>query len=151
TLACGERRLRAVRMLGWTTVPVLVLRTTEDQLLHLKAEREENVQRKEFTPLEMVAIGEAIEAREKEEAKRRQGRAGQERCGKFPQQEVVGKTRDKVAEALGVSGRTYEKAKAVARAAQEDPKKFGPVAEEMNRSRKIDPAFRRVREAKRGP
>ena len=38
-----------------------------------------------------------------------------------------GQSRDKIAEAVGFSRRTYEKAKAVMLAAAADPEKFGPV------------------------
>ena len=42
---------------------------------------------------------------------------GDDPCGKFPQ---GGKTRDKVAATVGVSGKTYEKAKAVYEAAEQE-------------------------------
>jgi hypothetical protein len=35
-------------------------------------------------------------------------------------------------------------AKAVAEAAEADPETFGPIAEEMDRSGKIDPAYKKV-------
>lgn len=50
-------------------------------------------------------------ALEQPEAARRE-KAGKRPCGNLPQGET-GKTRDKVAAALGTSGKTYEKAKAV--------------------------------------
>src|SRR5262249_55670909 len=54
-----------------------------------------------------------------------------------------GKTRDKAAETVGMSGRTYEKAKAVVEAAEKDPT-LKPVVEEMDRTGKVDPAYRKV-------
>jgi len=42
------------------------------------------------------------------------------------------KTRDKVAEFTGVSGRTLDKATAVVEAAEADPKRFGHLVEEMD-------------------
>jgi len=47
-----------------------------------------------------------------------------------------------------MSGRTYEKAKAVVEAAEADPDTFGPVVQEMDETGKVDPAFRTVREQK---
>ena len=55
---------------------------------------------------------------------------------------------DRVAEAVGMSGRTYEKAKEVLEAAEQQPEQFAEVVEEMNRSGRVDPAFRKVREKK---
>ncbi len=67
-----------------------------------------------------------------------------EACGNFPQAST-GKTRDKVAAAIGMSGRTYEKAKVVVEAAESEPEKFLPVKEEMDRTGKVDPAYRQIR------
>jgi hypothetical protein len=50
-----------------------------------------------------------------------------------------------------MSGRTYEKAKAVVAAAEREPTRFGPVAEEMDPSGKVDPAYRKVSERKERP
>ncbi len=51
----------------------------------------------------MVAQGMALESLERPKAKERQGRPGKERCGNLPQH-TKAKTRDKVAEAVGISG-----------------------------------------------
>lgn len=65
-------------------------------------------------------MGRMIEEAERAEAEKREAQAaGQPRgvkaatvcSGKFPEQ--TGQTRDKVGEALGMSGKTYEAAKAV--------------------------------------
>src|SRR5262249_22328033 len=54
--------------------------------------------------------------------------------GKFPPPSGAnGKTRDKVAEAVGMSGRTYEKAKQVVEAAKAEPEKFGDLPEAMDK------------------
>jgi ParB family chromosome partitioning protein len=59
-----------------------------------------------------VVIGAELEALERPKAKERQGTRTDlvENCHEVD----AGKTRDKVAAAVGMSGRTYEKAKAVA-------------------------------------
>jgi hypothetical protein len=70
-----------------------------------------------FMPSEIIAIGEELEEKERKEAKKRQkiskgrGKKGVEIC-----HTLTGKTRDKVAVYLGVSGKTYEKAEACERA-----------------------------------
>src|SRR5262249_39520880 len=93
---------------------------------------------------EAVAIGRSIEGRLRDEAKGRQGRPGQERSGKLPEHDK-GDTRDKVGEPVGMSGKTYQKARAVVEAAEEDPEAFGPVAEEMDRTGKVDAAYKKVK------
>src|SRR5581483_9929268 len=110
-LVAGERRLAAVKRLGWETVPAHVVEDLEEAALLLKAERDENTCRKDFTPEEAVALGQALEALEKPKARERKkqgGKAGGQASGKLPQASDAGRTRDKVAEAVNMSGRTYE-------------------------------------------
>src|SRR4051794_35775078 len=49
-LIAGLRRLAALKLLGRQDVPVNVVATIDDALSRLKAERDENTQRKDFTP-----------------------------------------------------------------------------------------------------
>jgi hypothetical protein len=84
-----------------------------------------------------------LEKLERARAKERQGRKGQPRSGKLPEHEGAGDTRDKVADAVGMSPRTYEKAKKVVEAAEADPA-LAPVVEEMDRTGKVDPSFQEV-------
>lgn len=83
----------------------------------LSAERDENTCRKPFTPSEAVEIGKRLEALLKPEAEARE-KAGvkptEPPSGNLPEGKQV---RDQVAEAVGMSGRTYDKAKAVVEAA----------------------------------
>src|SRR4051812_6165817 len=72
-LVAGARRLAAVRSLGWRDVPVRVVRSLTDAAQALRAERDENTERKQFLPSEMVAIARALEPIERAEAKARQG------------------------------------------------------------------------------
>lgn len=119
-LVWGERRLKACEGLGWTEIDAVVDPTLDDILKAAKAERDENICRKPFTHTEAVAKARQIEHLERERARRRQAEAGpptgrgakRTACGNLPQA-VKGKTRDKVAAAVGMSGRTYEKAKKV--------------------------------------
>ena len=153
-LVAGRRRLEAVRKLGWPNIPVRIATNLNSALLALTAERDENTCRKDFAPSEAVSIGKALEELEKPKAKERQREHGgtapgkaKDTGGKFPP--VTGKTRDKVAEAVGMSGRTYEKAKAVVEAAEEHPE-LQPVVEEMDRTGKVDPAFKKAAGRVRG-
>jgi ParB family chromosome partitioning protein len=152
-LIAGRRRLEAVRKLGWDEVPVHVVGGLHHALAALRAERDENTCRKEFTPSEAVAIGKALEELERPKARERKAQAagrprGSKKAeavsgGNLPQQ-TDGKTRDKVAEAVGMSGRTYEKAKAVVDAAATEPG-LQPVLEEMDRTGKVEPAYKKVK------
>jgi hypothetical protein len=156
-LIAGRRRLEAFRELGLTEVPVRFVDLAEV----VRGEYAENTCRKDFTHSEKVAIGRALEVLEKEKAKERQkatrleGKGKQAGAndgkGKFPPPSPSdkGKVSDKVAAVVGMSGKTYEKAKAVVEAAEQEPEKFGPAAEEMDRTGKVDPSFRKVK-GKRG-
>jgi hypothetical protein len=150
-LVAGERRLRAIRELGWTEVPVTVADGLAEALAALQAERDENTCRKELAPTEAVAIGERIEAIERPKAEERKGaRTDLQPTGNFPAGlPDAGRTRDAVAQAIGgMSGRTYEKAKVVVAAAEADPEKFAPVVAEMDRTGKVDRAFKVVKQVK---
>ncbi len=155
-LVAGSRRLQACRLLGWETVPVRVAKTLNDAALALRAEHDENVCRKPFTPTEAADLGRRLEAMLKPAAKERQqtggrtagrGRpkgAGKKGGGKLPQPKPT-KTRDVIAQAVGMSGRTYEKAKAVVEAANQEPERFGDLKEQMNATGKVDPAYRELK------
>jgi hypothetical protein len=73
-------------------------------------------------------------------------RIGKAPSGKFPEG-VTGQTRDKVGAFAGMLGRTVEKVAAVVRAAERDPHKFGGLLEEMDRTRKVDGVYRKLRQA----
>lgn len=147
-LIAGERRLAAIRQLGWTEVPVNVVDLDEI----VRGELDENTVRKDFVPSEIAAIAQAMRPIEERAAKERQREAGQvvgsgQASGKFPEASV-GETRNKIAAKVGVSGRTVEKIEAVVEAAREDPETFADVVEEMDRTGKVEPAFKKVRKAK---
>lgn len=106
-LVFGERRLRACLSLGWEKIPVRTVHL--DSIL--QGELAENEFRKDFSPSERVAIGEAIE-RELE------GRHGKNQHTKEDVENIPspeGATRDIAAKAAGFgNGKTYEQAKRVA-------------------------------------
>jgi N6-adenosine-specific RNA methylase IME4 len=137
-LIAGERRLRAAKLLGWTEIPVNVV----DLDAVVRGEFAENACRKDFTPSELVAIGQEVERVERERARERKAHDG--RPGKLPERQT-GDARDKVAAQLGISGRTYEKAKAVVDAAEAEPEQFGKLLADMDRSGRVNGVFKRLR------
>jgi ParB family chromosome partitioning protein len=146
-LVAGSRRLAAVKKLGWTKVPVHVVRGLSDAVQSLRAERDENACRKEFAPTEVADLGRKLEELERPAAKERQAEAGPAdgpgkkatASGKLPAG-AAGDTRDRVAAAFGISGKTYEKIKAVVEAAKEHPEEYGKLVEQMDQTGKVDAA-----------
>ena len=150
-LVAGYRRLKAAKKLKWRKIPYRLAIKIDDALKLLQAERDENTCRKDLLPSEAVALGKEIEKLEKPEAAKRKA-ATQAKNGKVGQVKLSspekGQTRDKVANAVGMSGGTYDKAKAAVEAGEEDPDQFGEIVEEMDRTGKVDPAFKKVKEKK---
>jgi N6-adenosine-specific RNA methylase IME4 len=140
TLIAGMRRLEAVKKLGWEHVSVTVVELAEI----VRGEHAENVERKDFTLTEAVAVKRALEPLEAAAAKKRQGTRTYKHGGKLPPRSV-GKTRDKVAKFTGFGARTLEKAEAVVVAAEVDPEKFGKLKQDMDRTGRVDGAFKRLK------
>jgi ParB-like chromosome segregation protein Spo0J len=111
-LVAGQRRLAAVKSLGWETVPVVVIHTLADAADRLVAERDENTCRKDFTASEMVALGRKLEELERPKASERQGTRTDLTCGPTEPQ-VKHRALDAVGDALGISRGTYERLKLV--------------------------------------
>ena len=145
-LVAGHRRIEAALLNGWTEIAVTVIEV-EDLL---SAERDENSERKDFSPTEAVEIGRLIEAQHLAKiaavANSNRSLAGKasaaKRAGKptgVVKNGVVafGDTNDTAAAAVGMSATSYYKAKAVVAAAESDPKKFGDLAEQMNETGKV--------------
>ena len=167
-LVAGYRRIQACKHLKWFDIPCTQTADLDDTLKQLQAERDENEHRKALTPSEAVALGKKLEELERPKAAERK-REGQSRggkttkqvagklpptketknkkgAGKLPAPKNKGETRDKVAQAVGMSGRTYDKSKQVVEAAEEDPETYGPVADEMDATGKVDPAYRKIKQ-----
>ena len=140
-LIAGERRMAAFKSLGRTEIPATVV----DIKSIVLGEAAENFDRKDFTLSEAVAIKREIEPEIKAEAKERM-LAGKP-CGKLPPG-VKGKARDEVAKFTGVKPRTLEKAEAVVKAAEDNPAKFGKLKDEMDRTGRVDGAFKRLKVAR---
>lgn len=114
-LIAGQRRLEACRRLGWAEVPVRFADSLDDAAILLRAERDENVCRKEMLLSEKASLGEALFAIQHEEAKERQREHGGTAPGRRAntsedsfRSEAKGNTRDVVGPALGMSGGTYQ-------------------------------------------
>lgn len=155
-LIAGRRRIEAVRLLGWSSVPVTVARNLDDALSAMVAERDENTCRLDLTPSEQVAMAARLEPLERKAAKERK-REGQKQGGKtagrgrrklggnFPPSKS--KCRDKVARAVGVSSPTLRRAAEIVQAAKDDPA-FAPLVAEMDRTRRVNGVYRKLKVAR---
>jgi hypothetical protein len=137
-LIAGERRLAACRQLGWSDVPV----TEVDLEQVARGELAENADRKDFLPSEIDAIRKALAPIEAAAARERQGTRTDKLPGKFPEGEQ--RARDKVGAFAGVSGRTVEKIAKVVEAAEREPEKFAPLVAEMDRTGRVDGAYKKL-------
>jgi ParB-like chromosome segregation protein Spo0J len=145
-LIAGSRRLEAVKRLGWTHVPVRQIGGLDDAISALVAERDENTCREPLRTTEMVALGKRLEALEQPEAAARKAatqakkNTGKTGGANLAPPEKKGKTREKVAGALGVGHTTYGKAKEVVESGDEE------LIAEMDETGKVDPAHKKLKE-----
>ncbi|MBU1067903.1 ParB N-terminal domain-containing protein [Patescibacteria group bacterium] len=137
-LIAGARRLAAIRKLGWDDVSVTVVDLDDV----MRGEYAENVIRKDFTPTEAVAIGRAIEERVKTPVGRPPENGAN--CAHLER----GRTTAKVGEYVGMGERTYEKAKQVVDAAEEQPDMFGDLPEKMD-DKSVDAAYKELKKRER--
>jgi N6-adenosine-specific RNA methylase IME4 len=135
-LIAGARRLAACESLGWKNVPVTIVNL--DQIV--RGEIAENTIRKDFLPSEIDAIRRSIEPIEKAAALKRMSDGGKGRKISLPSQ-----TRDSIGAFAGTSGRTLDKIAAVVGAAKREPKKYGTLVADMDRTGSVDTSFRRLR------
>lgn len=163
-LVAGERRIAAVRELGWETIPVNVIQTLADAADELMAECHENTERKDFTPTEAAAIRKAlteilapIAAEEKAaaiKARDEKGRAAST-GGSLPPVGKRPKTRDVASKPTGYSGRTLDKVDEVQEIAvhPQTPEPVRDVArkalDEMDKSGNVSGPHKQVIDAKR--
>ena len=144
----GERRLRACRdRLGRKTVEARLLDLDDLTGGQIAA----NTLQKGFSLSERVAIGLAVEVR-----------LGERRGGDHGNQYVGGKRQDLdgchgrrtdavAAERAGFGNRqTYRNARQIVLAARQEPDKYGRLVERMDRSGKVDGAFRELSVMQRG-
>jgi N6-adenosine-specific RNA methylase IME4/ParB-like chromosome segregation protein Spo0J len=138
TLIAGRRRLEAIKLLGWKTVPVTVV--TLDNIV--RGEFAENTIRKDFTLSEAVAIKRVLEPAERAEAEKRM-RSGKP-SGNFPK----GRALDAVAKVIGKDRTTIAKAEAIVAAAEAEPEKFSKLLADMDRTGRVNGIFRRLKNTK---
>jgi ParB-like chromosome segregation protein Spo0J len=154
-LIAGGRRVAAFYELGRKTIPVTVAESLGDARSALIAERDENTCRLDMRPSEKVALGRALEELERPRALERkaatQAKPGEGRVGEgnFSSPENIGeragKVYDLVGEAVGMSGPTYKRAKAVVQAAEQGLPGAIEALEQMDATGKVTPAYDRVR------
>lgn len=140
TLVAGHRRLEAVRSLAWTDIPVTIIDVAD----LLSAERDENAERKDFTPTEAVAIGRLIEEQERPRATANKILGAQKSValrsgndvGNLPTSYID--LREVAGNAVGMSGTSYGRAKAVVAAAEADPVTFGDLPQQMDETGNIN-------------
>lgn len=152
-LVAGQRRLEACRKLGMVEVPVRVVDGLDDAVAHLSAERDENTQREPMKASELAALGKALEALERPKAAERQ-RSGLREGDASPlgsnEHNGEGRTREKVAAALGMSDTSYQRLAAVAKEAEAgNPVAVEALADVDAGEASISGAAKRVREAKK--
>jgi len=159
TVIAGERRLAAVKQLGWERVSVRVARDLETALDYLRAERDENICRKELLPTEIASLAAALEPLEREDAQRRQeasrakpGERADERASTTDARSAGGRTDKRVASALGVGKTTLRKIMEVTAKAKDDPEHFGDLPGEMDKApRKVAAVHRQMMERETPP
>jgi len=145
SLIAGFRRIEAFRLLGRDEIPHRVIDNIDDAMKILQAERDENTERKPFNPSEALDLAERLEPLERKAAKDRQRNAGRNhgrgKASIAPDklaEPIKGTASDRVAQAVGLSRHTLTKIKAVTEAAKQNPERYQPLVEEMDRTGKVD-------------
>lgn len=154
SLVAGERRLRACEKLGWTDVPVRIVDDLGDSVEALIAERDENTCRLDMTASEKVALGKRLEELERPKAEARKitglKRGAESRGVNLTSPIKRGETAELVSKAVGMSKNTFNRAKQVVEAAEDEslPEEVRQVTteakEEMDRTGKVTPAYDKV-------
>jgi ParB-like chromosome segregation protein Spo0J len=134
-LIAGHRRLEACKSLGWTDIPCHVVNLGEI----VKGEYSENVERKAFTPSELVTIKRALEPELREQAKERM------MAGTPSDDSAKGSTTERIGALVGVSRDTLAKAETIVEAAEKEPQKYEAVREAVDRKEiSVNEGYRRV-------
>lgn len=158
-LIAGHRRLEACKQLDWEAIPVTVAESITDAADLLRAERDENVCRKDMTPSELVAIGRRIEELERPKAEERkaegQQRGGESFAGRLERTDTTKphktRTDEVVGKALGIGETTYRRAKRLVEAAEAGDEKAVAAVEQMDRNGKVTPAYNRYKDRPSAP
>lgn len=161
-LVSGQRRIHAVRSLGHDSIEAYIVHGLDEAASRLRAERDENTCRKDFTPTEEHALYEVLLELERPKAQERKAQApGRPQgtkvsSGKFPGQTSEAR-KQAAATATGNPGRhkTLDKVGEVKQVAlaPETPEPVRKVAEqalrEMDNTGRVDGSYQRVKDAER--
>ena len=134
-LIAGVRRLEACKRLGWTEIPAHIVNL---EGLELRGEYDENTVRLNFLPSEAVALKRALEPIERKRAEQRRlegvktGGRGHKKLGDNLTPSFSGKTRDKLANCVGLSASSLRKAEAIVIAGEQEPLKYGDLVQQMD-------------------
>ena len=100
-LLAGERRLRAVKTLGWNTVDARVVENSDD-MRRLRIEISENEHRKEFTFSEKMAYAELLHKQYDAEAKANSLANLKNGDSSSVSRDTVGRTNERIASEVGI-------------------------------------------------
>lgn len=154
-LIAGGRRLAVFKKLNRSKIPAVIVDNFSDAVLRVQAEADENTCRKEMSLQERTLLAAKLERLEAAKAKKRKTEGVKKGAavtnakknkaslgGKLPPSEKpkAKKTRDTVAEAVGMSGRTYTKAKKVVESGDKS------LIDEMNKTGKASGAFNKLKQ-----
>jgi 16S rRNA G966 N2-methylase RsmD len=163
TLVCGERRLRAVKSIGWKEVPVRICEGLEDELSLLEAERDENTCRQPLTPTEALDMQTLLKPKCREVAKaaaKEGNKSGGETAGKGrpadrsprtsgkpkPKKDHSKEAAKQAAKPTGYSADTLKKVAAIKEAAERDPKHLGHLLTALQEPDcKVDGVFKKMK------
>lgn len=141
----GERRLKAIRLLGWKTIPALIMPARD-----LRGdEAAENLMRLDLTPEEKYYATLRLLPVLKEEAKQRQQEAGQERgrsmkaSGQLPEASK-GAAVEQATKRLGWSRASFKNTGKILEAAADEPEAYDDLRERMNTTRNIHGSYAKL-------
>jgi N6-adenosine-specific RNA methylase IME4 len=137
-LIAGQRRLAAWPLTRFRKEPIPVTVVDIDAIV--AGEWDENAKRKDFTPSECASIARALEPIAAAKAKERQGKKDASGTGL----DSKGNAADLVAAYVGKDRKTIQRAQEVIDAAEQDPEKFGPLRDQMDKTGKVNGAWRRL-------
>jgi N6-adenosine-specific RNA methylase IME4 len=148
-LIAGDRRLRAWPLTKFRDNPIPVVVVDIDSIV--AGEWDENKIRKDFTPSEQVAIKRELEAALKIDARHRRREHGGTAPGrKSDKADATARAGDQAAKLVGKGRRTLEKAEHIVVAAEKDPKRFGKLKADMDRTGRVDGPFKRLQNMQQG-
>jgi N6-adenosine-specific RNA methylase IME4 len=136
-LIAGQRRMGAWPLCKFRKEPIPVTVVDIDAIV--AGEWDENAKRKDFTPSELAAIARSLEPIAAAKAKERQIKGKKVDAG-----EEKGSSADLVAAYVGKDRKTIQRAQDVIDAAEQDPDKYGPLVEHMDKTGKVNGAWRRL-------